>query len=64
MDTNVTARPMTAKIIGTGVSRDWQIVQAGIDRTARDGRTLSDHFPVTAVLRAGPQPNFPSGTTP
>ena len=25
---------------------------AGIDRTARDGRTPSDHFPVTAVLRA------------
>lgn len=33
------------------VSRDWQVAQAGIDRTARDGRTPSDHFPATAVLR-------------
>lgn len=33
-------------------SRDWEVRQAGIDRTARDGRTPSDHFPVTAVLRA------------
>jgi endonuclease/exonuclease/phosphatase family metal-dependent hydrolase len=40
-----------ARIDWIGVSRDWQIVQAGIDRTARDGRTPSDHFPVTAVLR-------------
>ena len=34
-----------------GVSRDWTVVTAGIDRTARDGRTPSDHFPVTATLR-------------
>lgn len=33
-------------------SRDWIVRQAGIDRTARDGRTPSDHFAVTAVLRA------------
>jgi endonuclease/exonuclease/phosphatase family metal-dependent hydrolase len=33
------------------VTRNWQIVSATIDRTARDGRTPSDHFPVTAVLR-------------
>jgi endonuclease/exonuclease/phosphatase family metal-dependent hydrolase len=33
-------------------SRDWDVRLAGIDRTARDGRTPSDHFPVTAVLRA------------
>ena len=32
-------------------SRDWEVRQAGIDRTARDGRTPSDHYPVTAVLR-------------
>lgn len=32
-------------------SRDWQVVTAAIDRTAREGRTPSDHFPVTAVLR-------------
>lgn len=32
-------------------SRDWQIEDAAIDRTAREGRTPSDHFPVTALLR-------------
>ena len=31
-------------------SRDWKVVKAGIDRTARDGRTPSDHFAVYAVL--------------
>jgi endonuclease/exonuclease/phosphatase family metal-dependent hydrolase len=38
-------------------SRDWEVRLAGIDRTARDGRTPSDHFPVTAVLRARLQPD-------
>jgi len=33
-----------------GVSRDWTIREAAIDRTAREGRTPSDHFPVTAIL--------------
>jgi len=33
------------------VSRDWQIRSAAIDRTARDGRTPSDHFAITAILR-------------
>lgn len=32
------------------VSRDWKIHEAKIDRTARDGRTPSDHFPITADL--------------
>lgn len=32
-------------------SRDWEVRTAGIDRTSRDGRTPSDHYPVTAVLR-------------
>ena len=32
---------------GTG----WKVIRAGIDRTARNGRTPSDHYPVTAVLR-------------
>jgi endonuclease/exonuclease/phosphatase family metal-dependent hydrolase len=32
------------------VSRDWRIVEANIDRTAHEGRTPSDHYPVTAVL--------------
>jgi endonuclease/exonuclease/phosphatase family metal-dependent hydrolase len=35
-----------------GVTRNWQILSADIDRTARDGRTPSDHFPITAVLRS------------
>jgi endonuclease/exonuclease/phosphatase family metal-dependent hydrolase len=34
-----------------GASRDWKVVAAAIDRTAKDGRTPSDHFPVTALLR-------------
>ncbi len=33
-------------------SRDWNVRLAGIDRTVKDGRVPSDHFPVTAVLRA------------
>lgn len=33
-----------------GVSRDWAVRSAVIDRTSRDGRTPSDHFAVTAVL--------------
>ena len=32
------------------VSGQWQVISAEIDRTQRDGRTPSDHFPVTAVL--------------
>lgn len=32
------------------VSADWKVIQAGIDRTERDGHTPSDHFPITAVL--------------
>jgi endonuclease/exonuclease/phosphatase family metal-dependent hydrolase len=44
-----------------GCSRDWDVRLAGIDRTSRGGRTPSDHFPVTAVLRAaepGRKPTF------
>ncbi len=41
-----------ARIDWIGASRDWAVAEAGIDRTAKDGRTPSDHFPVTAVLRA------------
>ncbi len=43
-----------ARIDWIGVSRDWLVTSAAIDRTARDGRTPSDHFPVTAVLRPRP----------
>lgn len=34
-----------------GASREWQVISATIDRTARNGRTPSDHFAVTAILR-------------
>lgn len=40
-----------SRIDWIGCSRDWTVRAAGIDRTSRDGRTPSDHFPVTAVLR-------------
>ena len=33
-----------------GCSRNYQVISAGIDRTARDGHTPSDHFPVTAII--------------
>jgi endonuclease/exonuclease/phosphatase family metal-dependent hydrolase len=36
------------------VSGDWMILGAAIDRTQRDGRYPSDHFPVTAVLAIAP----------
>lgn len=42
-----------------GCSADWEVRLAGIDRTTRDGRTPSDHWPVTAVLRAA-RPGQPS----
>lgn len=40
-----------ARIDWIGVSRDWKVVSAAIDRTSKDGRTPSDHFPINAVLR-------------
>ncbi|HEY8504612.1 MAG TPA: endonuclease/exonuclease/phosphatase family protein [Gemmataceae bacterium] len=40
-----------ARIDWIGASRDWKVIEAGIDRTTREGRVPSDHFPVTAVLR-------------
>lgn len=40
-----------ARIDWIACSTDWRVVEAGIERTARDGRTPSDHLPVTAVLR-------------
>lgn len=35
-----------------GCSSHWQVRQARIDRTQLEGKTPSDHFPVTAVLRS------------
>jgi endonuclease/exonuclease/phosphatase family metal-dependent hydrolase len=37
-----------------GCSKDWDVKDAAIDHTSRDGRTPSDHYPVTAILRAIP----------
>ena len=34
-----------------GLSAEWQALEATIDRTERGGRTPSDHFAVTAILR-------------
>jgi endonuclease/exonuclease/phosphatase family metal-dependent hydrolase len=52
-----------AKVAGSRIdwiaaSREWNVISAQIDRTAREGRTPSDHFPVEAVLRraGGSQP--------
>jgi endonuclease/exonuclease/phosphatase family metal-dependent hydrolase len=40
-----------ARIDWIACSRDWKVQEATIVRTARDGRTPSDHFPVTVILR-------------
>jgi endonuclease/exonuclease/phosphatase family metal-dependent hydrolase len=45
-----------ARIDWIGVSRTWKIQSAAIDRTARDGRTPSDHFPITAILERQAEP--------
>ena len=34
-----------------GVSKQWQIEAAEIDRTDYDGQTPSDHYPITATLK-------------
>jgi len=39
------------KIDAVLVSRHWSVMEAAIDRTEREGRFPSDHFPVTATLR-------------
>jgi endonuclease/exonuclease/phosphatase family metal-dependent hydrolase len=39
-----------ARIDWIGVSADWKVAAAAIDRTEKDGRTPSDHFAVTATL--------------
>ncbi len=41
-----------ARIDWIGVSAEWRVVNAAIDRTEREGRTPSDHFAVTAILRS------------
>ena len=44
-----------ARIDWIAVSREWSVINSSIDRTQRDGRVPSDHFPVTAVLRVSPR---------
>lgn len=40
-----------ARIDWIAVSDDWNVLSAAIDRTARDGRTPSDHHPVIAIVK-------------
>jgi endonuclease/exonuclease/phosphatase family metal-dependent hydrolase len=42
---------LTEKIDFVFVDGSWTVLDAAIDRTARDGRYPSDHFPVTARVR-------------
>ena len=39
-----------ARIDWIAVTEDWRVQSASIDRTSRNGRTPSDHHPVTAVV--------------
>jgi len=45
---NATTGP---RIDWIGVSRDWTVTSAAIDRVSRNGRFPSDHYPITAVLK-------------
>lgn len=47
-----TPNPGKARIDWIGVTSHWTVLSAAIDRTRKDGRWPSDHFPVTAVVRA------------
>lgn len=40
-----------ARIDWIGCSAGWKVIEAAIDRTEKDGRTPSDHYPITAILR-------------
>ncbi len=44
-------RTAGARIDWIGCTKDWETRGAGIDRAARAGRTPSDHFAITAVLK-------------
>ncbi len=44
--------PGKARIDWVAVSRQWTVTDAAIDRTHKNGRWPSDHFPVTAVIKA------------
>lgn len=43
--------PGKARIDWVLVSRQWTVIEAAIDRTQKNGRWPSDHFPVTAVVK-------------
>lgn len=45
--------PGDGRIDWIACTRQWKVLEAGIDHTQRDGRWPSDHFPVTAILLAG-----------
>ena len=45
------ATVLGARIDWIVVRGDWAIEQTAILRTAKDGRTPSDHYPVTAILK-------------
>lgn len=53
-----------ARIDWIGVSRDWKVQAAHIDRTSEAGRTPSDHFPVTAIVNWRPDSQGTSTTLP
>ena len=43
-----------SRIDWIAVAGNWQVLSAAIDRAARDGRSPSDHYPVTTTLRQMP----------
>jgi len=47
----VSAPSKGARIDWIAVSRDWKVIAADIEHPEKEGRTASDHFPVTAVIR-------------
>lgn len=51
-----TGKSNSGKIDAILVSQQWQVIDAAIIKTEREGRFPSDHFPVTATLRLQPWP--------
>jgi endonuclease/exonuclease/phosphatase family metal-dependent hydrolase len=49
--TGFNAKAGKDRIDWIGASRAWAVVEAGIDRTQKEGRWPSDHFAVTAVVK-------------
>ena len=40
-----------SRIDWIGANEHWKVTSASIDHTSKNGRTPSDHFPITAVLQ-------------